>query len=510
MKKRLLGLCMIMIPLLSVAQRQLSLEDCRSMAMSHNNSIKIANESVTAARSLAKAAFTQFFPNFSAFGNYTWNQKSISLLSEDGHLPVGVVDKNGNFGIGTPTSSPKPNGDGTFSIDGLAINNKFVIVDKQPVPLDADGKPFDPKVNPEKLQWKNYALLPKSAMEFDMHHVFAGGISFVQPIFMGGKIVQLYNIAKSGEKVAETQLQEKTDELLMNVDEAYWRVVSVENKCKLAKEYHALIAKMDSDVQAMQKEGVATKADVLKVKVKLNEAEVALTKAENGLNLSRMALNHLCGIPLHEKVDLKDVNLDTLTEIQQAIPMEEVWKNRTEIKMLSQAQNIATANKKIMLSRFLPNIALTGSYIATNPNSFNGYEKKMKGMFTVGVSAIVPIFHFGEKIHTYNAMKSQEMITKLELEEAKEKIELQVNQNTYRISESLKKQSATQKNMEQAEENLAYANEGFGAGVITSSDLLAAQTAWLSAKSEYIDATIDVKLNNAYLKKSLGLLHPAH
>ena len=33
-----------------------------------------------------------------------------------------------------------------------------------------------------------------------------------------------------------------------------------------------------------------------------------------------------------------------------------------------------------------------------------------------------------------------------------------------------------------------------------------AQTAWLSARSEYIDATIDVKLNNAYLKKSQGTL----
>ena len=56
---------------------------------------------------------------------------------------------------------------------------------------------------------------------------------------------------------------------------------------------------------------------------------------------------------------------------------------------------------------------------------------------------------------------------------------------------------------------MSYANEGFREGVITSSDLLAAQTAWLSAKSENIDALIDVKLNNTYLKKSLGVLHQA-
>ena len=92
----------------------------------------------------------------------------------------------------------------------------------------------------------------------------------------------------------------------------------------------------------------------------------------------------------------------------------------------------------------------------------------------------------------------------LQLEEAKEKMELQVAMNQNKIEESLKKQISTKKNIEQAEENLRYANEGFEAGTIPSTDLLAAQTAWLTAKSEYIDASIDVKLADVYLKKSLG------
>ena len=70
----------------------------------------------------------------------------------------------------------------------------------------------------------------------------------------------------------------------------------------------------------------------------------------------------------------------------------------------------------------------------------------------------------------------------------------------------MKKKSATQHNIDQAVENLRYATEGFDAGVITSTDLLGAQTAWLSAKSDYIDANIDVKLCNLYLAKSLGTL----
>ena len=118
----------------------------------------------------------------------------------------------------------------------------------------------------------------------------------------------------------------------------------------------------------------------------------------------------------------------------------------------------------------------------------------------------MPLFHFGERVHTLNASRASNVIAKLELEEAKEKIELQISQSAYRASESVKKQLQTQKNVEHAQENLYYAEEGFREGVITASDVLLAQAAWLSAQSENIDAAIDVKLSNLYLQKSQGTL----
>jgi outer membrane protein TolC len=289
------------------------------------------------------------------------------------------------------------------------------------------------------------------------------------------------------------------------VDEAYWRVVSLENKVKLANEYRNLIAQLDSDVNVMIEEGVATKSEALKVKVKLNEADITVTKAEDGLNLSRMALNQLCGIPLDDVYTLADQNLaeDTVTLL---IPIDQALNNRPEIKELTQMENIAKSNEKVMLSRFMPNIVLSGNYLISNPNSFDGYKNEFGGMFTVGVVANIPLFHFGDRVHTLNAAKSQHRIATLELEETKEKMQLQIRQCSYKVSESLKKKVSTQHNIDQAEENLRYANEGFEAGVITSTDLLGAQTAWLSAKSENIDANIDTKLTNLYLAKSLGTL----
>ena len=95
-------------------------------------------------------------------------------------------------------------------------------------------------------------------------------------------------------------------------------------------------------------------------------------------------------------------------------------------------------------------------------------------------------------------------IAGLQIEEAREKIELQVNQSKFKIDEAKRKLKMADKSVEQANENLKFANEAFDAGLVSSTDLMTAQTAWLSASSENIDSKIEVKLCELYLKKALG------
>ncbi len=497
----------VAMTLQTTAQTVYNVEDCRRMALEHNRSIKIAKENVKAARSMKKAAFTYFLPDFSATGGYSWNEKNRSLFAHDLLLPVGVKQPDGSLGIGVgPNSTPTANSDGTIRFDDAAITNNFVMIDGKPVPINDKGMPFDPSTSPSDLQWKSHAILPKRAFEMDATHVFVGGISFMQPIFMGGKIKQMYSIAGYGEKIAEARTQNAMTDLILEVDESYWRVVSLENKVKLAHELKNVVSKLDTNITALFDEGMATKADVLKVKVKMNEADLSIIKAENGLSLSRMALNQVCGLPLDQAIRLEDEDLDSNPELVQVIPTHDALNNRPEIEMLTQVANIAVAKEKLKLAELLPSVALSGGYLATNPSAFNGVKKRFEGMFNFGVIAKVPLFHFGERMHSLNASRAHKVVAALELEDAKENIELQITQSMYQTNESLKKQLQTKKNVESAEENLMYANEGFTEGVITATDVLMAQTAWLSAKSENIDAAIDVKLHNLYLQKFLGTL----
>lgn len=59
-------------------------------------------------------------------------------------------------------------------------------------------------------------------------------------------------------------------------------------------------------------EGVATKADGLSIKVKVNEAEMTLTKVTDGLSLARMLLCQLCGLDLSTPIMLADEQKEDL------------------------------------------------------------------------------------------------------------------------------------------------------------------------------------------------------
>lgn len=470
------------------AQTVYSLTDCRRMATQHNKALKMANEQVEAAKHMEKAAMTQFLPRASATGAYLHNQKNISLMGQDAYLPVYSMAADGSPSF--------------FN----SVNNNWMYMNGMPVaPLDEGGQPFNPTQNPEKIQWKNMAYLPKDAFSLDMKNVYVGNIMITQPLFLGGKIIALNELAKSTKQLATAGLEGKLAQTLLETDIAYWRIVSLVNKEKLAISYLELLQKMAGDVEKSIAIGVATKADQLTVKVKQNEAEMSLLQVQDGLKLSRMALNQLCGLPLDAVSQLAD---ETLQAIEEPLPMvEQSLSERSEIKSLEAGLNIADANKRLMVSRFLPNAALTAGYLTTNPSLYNGIEPKFDGQFQVGVVVNVPLFHWGERVQTLRSAQHEKKALEYQLEEAREKIELDVMQSKFKLEGAAKKVVMTASNKEKAQENLSSANLGYTSGVIAPSTVMEAQTAWLKACSEHIDAQIELQLSRVYLQKALGQLN---
>lgn len=470
----------------SHAQQVLTLDSCRALALANNKELRISQEKVNAAHYEKKAAFTNYLPKIDLTGGYMRTQKEISLLSDE--------QKQSISNIGTTAGAQLQE-----QIKQLAASDPVLGSLLQPLQGVIPGLTAG-------LNGVGQGLV--DAFRTDTRNMTVGAATLTQPLFMGGKIIAYNKITKYAERLAESQHATGMQDLILQTDQVYWQIISLVNKKKLAENFLELVQKLDSDVDKMIKEGVATKADGLSVKVKVNEAEMMLTQVDNGLNLSKMLLCQLCGLPLETDFQLADESMkdlplpNTYTEANVSTAL----SNREELKSLELASEIYRQKVNVVRADFLPSVALTANYLVTNPSLVNGFENKFRGMWAAGVVVKIPVFHWGEGIYKVKAAKAEANIARYKLEDIKEKVELQVTQNSYKVNESTKKLALAEKNMEKAEENLRYANLGFKEGVIPTSNVLEAQTAWFSAQAGKIDAQIDVKMSELYLNKSMGIL----
>lgn len=486
MKKILGFILFIGTSLGTTAQNVLSLDSCRALALTNNKELHISAEKISVAHYEKKAAFTNFLPKISAMGTYMRTEKEISLLS-DGQK--GTISNIGTTAQGTIQE--------TFQ--QLAASDPALGQLLEPL------APLIPGIG-SALNGVGQGLV--DALHTDTRNMYAGAVTLTQPIYMGGKIVAYNKITKYAEQLAESQHATGMQDLILSTDKAYWQVISLVNKKKLAESFLTLVQQLDSDVDKMIAEGVATKADGLSVKVKVNQAEMTLTQVENGLSLSKMVLCQLCGLPLNTEITLADENIKNLSlpsaEAQSNVAT--ALANREELRSLNLASKIYDQKVNVTRAEFLPSLALTANYMVTNPSLVNGFERKFRGMWAVGAMVQIPIWNWGEGMYKVKAAKAEANIARYQLADVKEKVELQVSQASYKVNEAAKRLTMAEKNMEKADENLRYAKLGFTEGVVPTSNVLEAQTAWLSAQSDKIDAQIDVKLTEIYLRKSMGVL----
>lgn len=467
------------------AQR-LSLDSCRALALRNNKALAIAKAKEKKAGYDRKAAGTNYLPKISAIGGYIRSGDEISLLSN------GQKASLTNMGTG---------------IAGNLGQLAGQIVQQHPdlAPLIGQVSQLLPQ-GAAALNGIGQSVV--DALRTDTRNMASAAVILTQPLYMGGKIKAYDRITHYAEQVAGQQLRADEQQVILETDRAYWQVVSLVNKKQLAGSYRDMLKHLSEDMEKMIAEGVATRAAGLTVDVKLNEAEMTLTKVDDGLTLSRMLLCQVCGLPLDSEVELTDEALDKLPDDAGNVSADAAtaFSNRPELNQLQLVADIYREKVKIERSAFLPQLALMGGYLATNPGLTNGFENRFRGTWAVGVTLKVPVWHWGEGRYKVNAARAEAEVAVLQMADAREKIELQVKQSAFRVSEADKKYNLSLKNLEKADENLRTAQVGFDEGVIVTSDLMAAQTAWLQAQSDKIDAQIDMRLTRAALGQALGTL----
>ena len=500
--------------------RPLTIEDCRDMAVATSRDLDQARIQMQMADYDRKIALANYFPSVSATGMYMYNSADIALISDaQSQMLQGagtLVQNSLNTAFAGASQQLSTAMQGKMQQLMTAIQtNPALAAEYMGSPMWQTILGMLQGVDPSSLA----GLVPNVAdpinaigadidntLHPDLHNIWVGAVSVQQPVFVGGKIIYSNQMASLAKDLAAAKYDMKYADVVLDVDQAYWQIVSIAGKKRLAEAYADLLHQMEKDVQASVEAGVATQSDVLQVKVKANEADMLLTKADNGLTLSKMLLCKRIGLPLDSEITLADEALDVVPMPVQGpeMAMEDIFEARPETRSLLLAEKIYDKKAKVVRADMLPKVALTANYMISNPNVLNGVQNNFGGFFTAGVMVSVPICHGGENLMKYKKAKAETRLYESQLEDAKELITLQVTQQRKVLGESLEKLETSEANLSSAEENLRMATVGFEAGVVSANTVLGAQTAWLSAHSEYLDAGVELQMAASALRKAEG------
>ena len=432
------------------AVEKIDLQTSRQLAIAHNQQIKIAEENRLSTKLSKRAAFTQFLPRVDFLGNYTYSKKKITY--ETPQLTIPIQDMS----TGVPSPSPY------------------------------------------------YLFMPSQTIELGQDNKYVLGLSITQPIFTGGKIVQQYNISRYMDNIARHETNMKKEEILIKVDELFWTYVSMTEKVNLAQEYKEMVNKHLEDLENYHEVGIITKNDVLKAKVEFSNAELQLLRAQNGQELSRLALCQLTGLNANEEIE-PQYNLNELTifdDLDSNVTL--ALQKRTEIDILENLVDVNKSIVKLNFSRYMPNLLLQADYINMRPNPYNSLEDEFGSDWFIGLTCQFDIFNWNERGFRYRAAKHRQTASELKLDEAKELILLEINKSLFKLNESSKRVQLSNTNLEQAEENLRVTKDNFSEGMVGSTEVIDAQTLWQSAFSENIDAKVEYKINKSKALKALG------
>ena len=452
MKKKLTFITLVLCALITNAQELLTLDQCRQLALDNNKRMVAANKQTQAAHYTMQSYRGNFFPNFTASGTGLYSTANGTFNIPGGNLPTFLPDANGQ---------PTPNG--------------------------------------------GFAYFPGFELNYKVRTVWMGGVQVEQPIFMGGKILAAYKMARLGKQMAQLNENLTATEVILETDQAYALMIKAQEMNKVAESYHAVLQELMKNVQSAYKHGLKSKNDVLKVQVKLNESELAIRKAENALRLANMNLCHLIGKPLIETLQISD----DFPVIEQAL---ETQVNditaRPEYHLLDKQVALAKQQVKLSRSELLPQVGIRGSYDYVHGLKVNEQRLFDNGAFSVMLNVTVPLFHFGERINKVRASKAQLEQVRMEQADLNEKMYLELTQAANNLDEAKLQTALADRSLEQADENRRISKGEYDAGLEPLSDHLEAQALWQQAYETKVDAHFQLYLSYVKYLKAAGKLTP--
>ena len=353
------------------------------------------------------------------------------------------------------------------------------------VQYDASGRP----VQSDGFDYPSYAFDMSSSMQ----------------VFDGGGNLNRVRSAMSSRDAAREQLKYRRDVIAAEVIRVYYDLVRNKMLFRVQGESVESAKKNLERTEALLQVGSATRADVLKARVRFSNTRLAEIQAKNAAELSKQDLSVLLKMENGESIDVDTTMTIEFKELDVNSEMEQGMAYRSDLKGLE--YNIKSANAGVAAARsgWFPSLGVSFGYtwndrkMAKNLNFFDTE-------YTWGVAGYISLNvfdRFQTSANVRNA-KADARIAEYNLDKAKLEATRQIKTLVLTINEARERMSVATETVEQANEDLRLAEERYRVGAGTMLETIDAQVALTQAKSDVIQAKCDFLIATADLAVATG------
>lgn len=440
-KYKLFIMCALCLGSVS-AQEVLTLDQCRELALRHNIAIRNSSLQSEAAREVRREAFTKYFPQVSATGMAFKTNTDALRIKKSGELPIPPV----------PELLP----------EGGALPYSF-----------------------------EFGLIRKG---------FSVGIGAVQPVFMGGEIINGNKLAEVGEAVAELQSRQSADQVRLTVEQYYWQIAVLKAKRGTIDDVMALLDTLEKQVSVAVKAGVVLRNDLLEVQLRQNEMETARMELDNGISILSVMLGQYIGMgvkPVNIVSDIDD-NVKPAAPDEYFINPADALFATTDYQLLQQNVRAADLRKRMAVGNNLPKVGVGAMY------SYNGLDGDTHGFGAIFAAVTIPISGWWGGSHAVKQSKLKLEMARNQLTDDSELLQVKMTNAWNDMNTSYEKIDVARLSIVQATENLRINENCYRAGTVTINDLLKAQTLYRQSHDRFIDAYGDYRIKTTEYLQSTG------
>ena len=345
-------------------------------------------------------------------------------------------------------------------------------------------------------------------LEFGVDNSFSAGVSASLPIIAP----TLWATLKMNEYDAQLALESARSSkisLVNQIKKAYYGILLSQDSYDVFQRSYKNSFENANVIKNKYKQGTVSEYEWIRSDVQVKNAESNLTSAESAVRMSKLQLKLLMGLDMVVQIKvlgkLSDLETEKYSEFMK-VDTGAIDKNSDLIQFDLKSKQL-DQSLKIQQSAWLPTLGASINYSYNSMGNdvqkiFNGYTNYSAS--GAGLSLSVPIFQGGSKYFKFKQIQIQQDELKIQRENLKRSVDLQVINSIDNIKKSIKKIESNKDGLKQAEKALSISQKMYEVGVATYLDLNNTELAYINSGLSYNQSIFDYLSAKADLEKLLG------